>query len=108
MRIDENTKGSVANQEATRVLRGWIWVLFIVNYLICVMVGLARGLSIKHVLWLALKSFLFSYALGIFLMVVAVRYFGRAIGVTRIYPVGLLRYFVVLGHYRCSWAWHWC
>jgi hypothetical protein len=31
------------------------------------------------------------------LIIVAVRYFGRVIGVTKVYPVGMLRYFVVLG-----------
>ena len=35
--------------------------------------------------------------MGIVLIIVAVRYFGRVIGVTKVYPVGVLRYFVVLG-----------
>jgi hypothetical protein len=35
--------------------------------------------------------------MGIVLIIVAVRYFGRVIGVTKVYPVGMLRYFVVLG-----------
>jgi hypothetical protein len=43
------------------------------------------------------KSLLFSYAMGIVLIIVAVRYFGRVIGVRKVYPVGMLRYFVVLG-----------
>jgi hypothetical protein len=41
------------------------------------------------------KSLFFSYAMGIVLLIVAVRYFGRAIGVTKVYTVGMLRYFVV-------------
>lgn len=43
------------------------------------------------------RSLFFSYAMGIVLIIVAVRYFGRVIGVTKVYPVGVLRYFVVLG-----------
>jgi hypothetical protein len=97
MQIDENTRGSVAHQEAVGVLRRWILLLWLVNALVCIMVGFYRGLSPVHVLWVVLKSLIFSYVVGIFLLNVAVRIFGRIIGIRKVYPVGVLRYFVVLG-----------
>ena len=44
-----------------------------------------------------LKSLVFSYLIGILLLNVAVRIFGRIIGIRKVYRVGVLRYFVVLG-----------
>jgi hypothetical protein len=61
------------------------------------MVGSYRGLSPVHVLWVVLKSLIFSYLVGICLLNVAVRIFGRIIGIRKVYRVGVLRYFVVLG-----------
>jgi thiol:disulfide interchange protein len=61
------------------------------------MVGSYRGLSPVHVLWAVLKSLIFSYLVGVLLLNVAVRIFGRIIGIRKIYRVGVLRYFVVLG-----------
>jgi hypothetical protein len=68
-----------------------------VNVLVCIMLGSYRGLSLAHILWAVLKSFIFSYVVGIFLLNVAVRIFGRIIGIRKVYRVGVLRYFVVLG-----------
>jgi hypothetical protein len=97
MKIDENTRGSLANQEAVRLLKTWLSVLFIADWFVCIVGGLYRGLSGTAMLSAVVKSLFFSYAIGIGLIIVAVRYFGRAIGVTKIFPVGMLRYFVVLG-----------
>jgi hypothetical protein len=97
MQIDENTRGSIAHQEAVGVLRRWILLLCLVNVLVCIMFGSYRGLSLVHILWAILKSLIFSYLIGIVLFIVAVRIFGRAIGIRKVYRVGILRYFVVLG-----------
>ena len=97
MKIDENTRGSIANQEAVRLLRNWMSTLFIADCFVCIVGGLYRGLSGTDMLSAVIKSLFFSYAMGIVLIIVAVRYFGRVIGVTKVYPVGMLRYFVVLG-----------
>src|SRR3984893_2157148 len=97
MKIDENTRGSIANQEAVRLLRNWMSTLFIADCFVCIVGGLYRGLSGTHMLSAVVKSLFFSYAMGIVLIIVAVRYFGRVIDVTKVYPVGMLRYFVVLG-----------
>jgi hypothetical protein len=97
MKIDENTQGSIANQEAVRLLRNWLSTLFIADWFVCIVGGLYRGLSGTHMLSAVVKSLFFSYAIGIVLIIVAVRFFGRVIGVTKVYPVGMLRYFVVLG-----------
>jgi hypothetical protein len=37
MRVDENTPGSLANEEAVRVLKGWLFALYVVDCLVCVM-----------------------------------------------------------------------
>jgi hypothetical protein len=71
--------------------------LFIADCFVCIVGGIYRGLSGIDMLSAVVKSLFFSYAMGIVLIVVAVRYFGRVIGVTKVYPVGVLRYFVVLG-----------
>jgi|SRR5580698_4533775 hypothetical protein len=97
MKIDENTQGSVANQEAVRLLRNWLSALFMADWFVCIVGGLYRGLSGTGMLTVVVKSLFFSYAIGIVLIIVAVRYLGRVIGVTKVYPVGMLRYFVVLG-----------
>jgi hypothetical protein len=97
MKIDENTRGSVANQEAVRLLKAWMSTLFIADCFVCIVGGLYRGLSGTDMLSAVVKSLFFSYAMGIVLIIIAVRYFGRLIGVTKVYPVGMLRYFVVLG-----------
>lgn len=97
MKIDENTRGSIANQEAVRLLKVWLSTLFIADCFVCIVGSLYRGLSGTDMLSAVVKSLFFSYAMGIVLIVVAVRYFGRVIGVTKVYPVGMLRYFVVLG-----------
>jgi hypothetical protein len=97
MQIDENTRGSIAHQEAVGVLRRWILFLGLANVLACIMFGSYRGLSLAHILWVVLKSLVFSYLIGILLLNVAVRIFGRIIGIRKVYRVGVLRYFVVLG-----------
>jgi hypothetical protein len=97
MKIDENTRGSIANQEAVRLLRNWMSTLFIADCFVCIVGGLYRGLSGTDMITAVVKSLFFSYAMGIVLIIVAVRFFGRVIGVTKVYPVGVLRYFVVLG-----------
>ena len=97
MQIDENTRGSVAHQEAVGVLKQWILLLWLVDALVCIMVGFYRGLSSAHVLWAILKSLFFSYLVGILLLNVAVRILGRIIGIRKVYRVGVLRYSVVLG-----------
>jgi len=55
----------------------------------------AKLIAGTNMLPAVVKSLFFSYAMGIVLLIVAVRYFGRAIGVTKVYTVGMLRYFVV-------------
>jgi hypothetical protein len=97
MKIDENTRGSIANQEAVRLLKVWMSTLFIADCFVCIVGGSYRGLSGIDMFLAVVKSLLFSYAMGILLLIVAVRYFGQVIGVTKVYPVGMLRYFVVLG-----------
>lgn len=61
------------------------------------MIGAGRGMPDRQVLIVALKSLFFSYVVGFFLLVIAVRYFGRLIGATKVYRVGMLRYYVLLG-----------
>jgi hypothetical protein len=95
MRIDENTLGSIANQEAVRVLKGWLLALYFVDALICVIVGLGKGHSVAYGFWLLTQSLFFSYVVGFVLLIIAVRYFGRIIGINKITPVGFLRYCVL-------------
>ena len=97
MKIDENTPGSIANQEAVRLLKVWMSTFFIADCFVCIVGGLYRGLSGSDMLSAVVKSLFFSYAIGTVLIIIAVRYFGRVIGVTKVYPVGMLRYFVLLG-----------
>jgi hypothetical protein len=100
MKIDENTRGSIANLEAVRLLKAWMSILFIVDCFVCIAGGVYRNLSGADMLSAVVKSLFFSYAMGIVLIIVAVRFFGRVIGVTKVYPVGMLRYFVLLGSLR--------
>jgi hypothetical protein len=95
MQIDENTPGSVANEEAVRVLKGWLLALYVVDFLVCIIGALGENLSIPYAFWLLFKSLFFSYFVGIFLLIVAIRFFGRLIGITKITPVGFLRYCVL-------------
>jgi hypothetical protein len=67
-----------------------------VDFLVCIMGALSKNLSIPYAFWLLFKSLFFSYFVGIALLVVAVRFFGRAIGIRKVTAVGLLRYCVLL------------
>jgi hypothetical protein len=96
MQIDENTPGSVANEEAVRVLKGWLLAFYIVDCLVCVIGALGKRLSIAYGFWLLLKSLFFSYFAGILLLIVAARYFGRVIGIKKVTPVDFLKYCVLL------------
>lgn len=95
MQIDENTPGSLANEEAVRVLKGWLVALYVVDAMVCTMGALAEGLSIPYAFWLLLKSLFFSYFVGILLLILVIRLFGRLIGTTKVTPVGFLRYCVL-------------
>jgi hypothetical protein len=95
MQIDENTRGSLANKEAVRVLKGWLIALYVVDAMVCVVGALGENLSIPYGFWLLVKSLFFSYFLGILLLVIVIRFFGRLIGITKITPVGFLRYCVL-------------
>jgi hypothetical protein len=95
MEIDEDTPGSLANGEGVRVLKGWLIALYVVDCLVCVMGALNESHSMSYGFWLLFKSLLFSYFVGIALLIVTIRYFGRLIGITKISAVGLLRYCVV-------------
>jgi hypothetical protein len=95
MQIDENTPGSVANEEAVRVLKGWLFALYVVDAMVCIMGALGENLSIPYGFWLLFKSLFFSYFVGILLLIIAIRFFGRLIGITKITPVGFLRYCVL-------------
>jgi hypothetical protein len=97
MQIDENTPGSVANEEAVRVLKGWLFALYVVDFLVCIIGALTENLSIPYAFWLLLQSLFFSYFVGILLLIIGIRYFGRLIGITKITPVGFLRYCVLFG-----------
>jgi hypothetical protein len=97
MKVDENTRGSIANQEAVRLLKAWMSTLFIADCFVCIVGGLYRGLSGTDMLSAVVKSLFFSYAMGIVLIILQFATLARVIGVTRVYPVGMLRYFVVLG-----------
>jgi hypothetical protein len=96
MHIDENTPGSVANEEAARVLKGWLLALYMLDCLVCVIGALGKSFSILYAFWLLLKSLFFSYFIGVFLLFVAVRCFGRVIGIKKVTPVGILKYCVLL------------
>lgn len=92
MRIDENTPGSLANKEVVRVLKGWLFAFYVVDALVCLMWGLGKGLSMTQVFWFLFQSLFFSYFVGIVVLIVTIRFFGRPMGLPRITQVGLLRY----------------
>lgn len=73
MQIDEDTPGSVANREAVGVLKWWIFVLYVVDFMVCTFGGLGKGLSIPYVFWLLLQSLFFSYFVGFILLIVVIR-----------------------------------
>jgi hypothetical protein len=85
MKIDENIRASIANQEAVRPIASCAsWAAYIELY----RSPTCYRRSSSHC----------SFPMrGIVLVTVAVRHFGRVIGVTKVYPVGMLRYFIVLG-----------
>lgn len=95
MQIDENTPGSIAKAEAVRVLKGWLFALYVVDFLVCIMGAPSENLSIPYAFWLLFKSLFFSYFVGITLLIVVIRFFGRIIGITKITAVGLLKYCVL-------------
>jgi hypothetical protein len=68
MKIDENTRGSIANQEAVRLLKVWMSTLFIADCFVCIVGCLYRGLSGADMLSAVVKSLFFSYAMGILLI----------------------------------------
>jgi hypothetical protein len=92
MQIDENTPGSLANQEAAGAQKRWILVLFSANYLVCALGGLVKGLSIPYTIWLAIESLFFTYFVGFALLIVFMRYGRRFIVLPKIAPIGLLHY----------------
>jgi hypothetical protein len=96
MQINEDTPGSVANQEAVKVLKGWLLALHGVDFLVCIMGASIKNLSLSLASWFFLESLFFSYCLGFVLLIVTIRYFGRALGITKIKEVGALRFCVVL------------
>jgi hypothetical protein len=96
MRINEDTPGSVANQEAVKVLQGWLLALYVLDSLVCIMGASIKNLSLWLAGWFLLESLFFSYFLGFVLLIVAIRYLGRALGISQIKQVGFLRFCVVL------------
>ena len=119
MQIDENTPGSLANQETVGAQKRWILALFAGNYLVCALGGLIKGLSIPYTIWLAIQSLFFSYVVGFALLIVLMRYGRRFIVLPKITPIGLLRYctlfalisviisgaLVFLAPYLAPWHW---
>ncbi len=95
VKIDENTPGSWAREDAVRIRKGWMFALYVVNSLVCVFGPLFKQHSLWYGAWLLVKSLFFSYVVGYVVLFFIVRYFGQRIGITEITPVGLLRYGVV-------------
>jgi hypothetical protein len=95
MQINEDTLGSVANQEAVKVLKGWLLALYLLDFLVCIMSASIKNLSLWLASWFFLESLFFSYFLGFVLLIVAIPYFGRALGIPKIKEVGVLRFCVV-------------
>jgi len=96
MKIDENTRGSIANREAVRVLKGWLLTLYFADCLVCTLVALGKGQSVPYGFWLLFKSLFFSYGVGIVLLLLVNKFFLRLLGITKPTPVGFLRYCVLL------------
>ena len=97
MQIDENTSGSVANQEAVGPLKRWITILWGANYLVCALGGLVKGLSIPYTIWLLIQSLFFSYFVGFVFLIVVLRFGRRFIAMPKVTSVGLLRYCILFG-----------
>jgi hypothetical protein len=95
MQINEDTPGSVANQEVVKVLKGWLLALYVLDFLVCIMGASAKNISLWYASWFFLKSLLFSYCVGFVVLFVVIRFFGRAIGIPQIKQVGILRFCVV-------------
>jgi hypothetical protein len=95
MRIDENTPGSMAHEEAVRALKVWILVLYVVDSMICVFGGLAKGLSIPYAFWLFFQSLFFSYFVGFILLILILRYGRRLTRMPKMTRVSLLRFCVL-------------
>jgi hypothetical protein len=96
MRIDEETPGSVANQEAVKVLNWWLVALYLLDSLVCVMGASIKNLSLGLAGWFFLESLFFSYFLGLVLLFVIFRYLGRALRIPELKQVGMLRVCLVL------------
>jgi hypothetical protein len=97
MKIDEDTPGSMAHKEAISVLKWWLFVLYVVDSMICVLVGLAKGFSMPYVFWLFFQSLFFSYFVGFILLFLILRYGRRLIRMPRMTTVRLLRICVLFG-----------
>jgi hypothetical protein len=82
-------------RKRSRVLKGWLFALYVVDCLVCVMGALGEGLRMSYGFWFLLKSLFFSHFVGIVLLIVKISFFGRLIGITKITPVGFLRFCVV-------------
>jgi hypothetical protein len=96
MQINEDTTGSVAHQEAVKVLKGWLLALYGLDGLVCIMGASIKNLSLTLASWFFLESLFFSYVLGFLLLTVTIRCFGRMLGIPMIKTVGVLRFCVVL------------
>jgi small basic protein len=95
MQINEDTPGSVANQEAVKLLKGWLLALYVVDCLVCLIGASSKNLSLWYTAWFLFESLFFSYFLGFVLLAVTVRYFSRRLGIPEIKQVGFLRFCVV-------------
>ena len=96
MEIDENTRGSFANQDSVRILKGWLLALYFADALVCCIGSLAKQQSLATVFWLLFKSLFFSYGVGLPLLMIVLRWLLPIIGLARPTPLGLLRYCVLL------------
>ena len=97
MHIDENTPGSLANKEALRVLGGWLVALYVLDFLICILWGADKNLSMSYAFWILIQSLFFSYFVGIVVLVITIRYFGHLIGILKITPESFMRYCILFG-----------
>jgi hypothetical protein len=95
MQINEDTPGSVAHQEAVKLLKWWLLALYVLDFLVCIMGASIKNLSLWLACWFLFKSLLFSYFFGFVLLIFVTRYFGRALGIRKIKEVGVLRFCVV-------------
>jgi hypothetical protein len=95
MRINEDTPGSIAHQETVKILKGWLLALYVLDVLVCLFGASMKNLSLMYAGWFFLKSLLFSYGAGFFVLFVLIRFLGRAMGVRVVKPVAILRICVV-------------